>query len=376
MTDQLGIAVLGCGYWGMNYVRVFNELPSSRVLVVCDKQASRLQEVGRRFPGVILTTEVEHALAVPGVDAAVICTEAKSHFRIARRCLTLGKHALVEKPLATTGADADDLSVVAEFGHLVLMVGHTFLYNPGIRRIKEYLRAGEVGRVYYLYSSRTNLGPIREDVNALWDLAPHDVAIFNYLLDCAPVWVSAVGVRALRNPREDVGFICLGYSSGIIGHIHVSWADPNKVRELVVVGSEKRLAFNDLNHVEQVRIFEKSVSPDLQEPAGYGDNRLMVRDGNIISPRIEVAEPLRNQCTHFIECVRLGASPLTSGQDGARVVRVMEAIDRSLKRQGAPVKVMLGDSTNGHSNGQVRDNGAAWISRNGVHGKQAGSAFR
>jgi len=372
----MGIAVLGCGYWGINYVRVFNELPSSRVLVVCDKQASRLQEVGRRFPGVILTTEVEHALAVPGVDAVVICTEAKNHYGVARRCLASGKHTLVEKPIATTAVQSDELTAVAQFARLVLMVGHTFLYNPGIRRIKEYLQEGEAGRVYYLYSSRTNLGPIREDVNALWDLAPHDVAIFNYLLDSVPVWVSAVGVRALRNSREDVGFVSLGYSSGIVGHIHVSWADPNKVRELVVVGSEKRIAFNDLNPVEQVRIFEKSVSPDVEEPASFGEHRLMVRDGNIISPRIEVAEPLRNQCSHFIECIRLGAPALTSGQDGAQVVRVMEAIDRSLKRQGAPVKVVLGDSSNGHSNDQVHENGAAWISRNGVHSEQAGSAVR
>jgi predicted dehydrogenase len=386
MTDQLGIAVLGCGYWGINYVRVFNELPSSRVLVVCDKQPSRLQEVGARFPGVILTTEIEHALAVPGVDAVVICTEASSHFRIARRCLAAGKHVLVEKPIATTATEADELSTAADSAQLVLMVGHTFLYNPGIRKIKEYLQTGEAGRVYYLYSSRTNLGPIRRDVNALWDLAPHDVAIFNYLLESVPVWASAVGVRALRNAREDVGFISLGYSSGILGHIHVSWADPNKVRELVVVGSERRIAFNDLNPLEQVRIFEKSVSPDVEEPSSYGEYRLMVRDGNIISPRIEVAEPLRNQCSHFMECVRRNAPPLTSGWDGAQVVRVMEAIDRSLKRHGAPVKVLPGEASNGHATSQVLEDGADWVSRNlvhrngvsrnGVHPEPTGSSLR
>jgi predicted dehydrogenase len=376
MTEQLGIAVLGCGYWGINYVRVFNELPSSRVLVACDKQPHRLQEVGRRFPGIILTTELEHALAVPGVDAVVICTHASSHFRMARRCLEAGKHVLVEKPIATSVADADELSTIADFRQLVLMVGHTFLYNPGIRKIKEYVKSGESGRVYYLYSSRTNLGPIREDVNALWDLAPHDVAIFNYLLDSIPVRVSAVGVRALRNPREDVGFISLSYPTGILGHIHVSWADPNKVRELVVVGSEKRIAFNDMNPLEQVRIFEKSVFPDHDEPSSYADYRLMMRDGNIISPRIEVAEPLKNQCSHFMECITLGTPPLTSGWDGSQVVRVMEAIDRSLKRQGAPVKVTVGEVSNAHSDPQRFAVGKHWITRNGVHPEPTGSAIR
>ena len=375
MTDQVGIAILGCGYWGMNYVRVFNELPSSRVLVVCDKQPHRLQEVGRRFPGVILTTEVDHALAVPGVDAAVVCTEARSHFTVARRCLHAGKHALVEKPIATTSVDARSLNDLAELTARVLMVGHTFLYNPGIRKIKEYVQGGQPGRVYYLYSSRTNLGPIREDVNALWDLAPHDVAIFNYLLDSVPVWVSAVGVRALRNAREDVGFISLGYPNGILGHIHVSWADPNKVRELVVVGSDRRIAFNDMNPVEQVRIFEKSVCPDLEEPSGFGDYRLMLRDGNIVSPKIEAAEPLRDQCSHFIECIRLGTPPLTSGWDGVQVVRVMEAVDRSVKRHGAPVKVSAGEAPNGQLVHEQHENGSALFSRNGVHAQPSGSAL-
>jgi predicted dehydrogenase len=349
VTEQLGIAVLGCGYWGINYVRVFTELPGTRVLVACDKQPSRLHEVGRRFPGVILTTEIKHALSVPGVDAVVICTEATTHYRVTRMCLEAGKHALVEKPITTIAADADKLSALADAMGLILMVGHTFLYNPGIRKIKDYVKQAEAGRVYYLYSSRTNLGPIRNDVNALWDLAPHDVAIFNYLLDSVPVWVSAVGVRALRNRREDVGFISLGYSDGILGHIHVSWADPNKVRELVVVGSEKRIAFNDLNPLEQVRIFEKSVFPVAEESSTYGEYRFLMRDGNIISPRIEVAEPLKNQCGHFLECITLGCRPLSSGWDGGQVVRVMEAVDRSLKRQGAPVKVATGEVRNGHA---------------------------
>lgn len=347
MAEQIGVALLGCGYWGVNYIRVLSELPTSRVLAICDKRPDRLQEVGRRFPGVILTTEVEQVLQVRGIDAVVICTEATTHHRIARRCLLAGKHVLVEKPITTTVADAEELTALAESGGLVLMVGHTFLYNAGIRKIRELIRCGEVGQIYYLYSSRTNLGPIRCDVNALWDLAPHDVAIFNYLLDEVPEWVSAVGARVLRNGREDVGFVSLGYPDHVIGHIHVSWADPNKVREVVVVGSEKRIAFNDLNPMEQVRIYEKGVTPVVEEASNFGEYPFLLRDGDIVSPRIEVSEPLKNQCGHFLECVVQRSPPLTGGRAGRDVVRVMEAIDRSLKRSGAPVKVMAADQRRG-----------------------------
>jgi predicted dehydrogenase len=352
MAEQVGVALLGCGYWGINYARVFSEVPESRVVALCDKRPDRLQEVGRRFPSVILTTEVEQVLQVRGIDAVVVCTEATTHYRVARRCLLAGKHVLIEKPITTTVADAEELMALADSKGLVLMVGHTFLYNAGIRKVKEYVQSARSGRIYYLYSSRTNLGPIRHDVNALWDLAPHDVAIFNYLLDSVPAWVSAVGARVLRNGREDVGFISLGYPDNVVGHIHVSWADPNKVREVVVVGSEKRIAFNDLNPMEQVRIYEKSVAPVAEEAATYGEYQFRLRDGDIVSPRIEVSEPLKNQCSHFLECVAQRSRPLTGGLEGRDVVRVMEAIDRSLKRRGAPINVMSGERRNGYRGGR------------------------
>ncbi len=312
MADQVGIAVLGCGYWGINYVRVFSEMPEARVVVVCDQRPDRLEEIGRRFPGVQLTTQVEEALTLPRVDAAIVCTEAKTHYEVARRCLLAGKHVLVEKPVTTTASDAEALAVLDQ---------------------------GQVGRVYYLYARRTNLGPIRRDVNALWDLAPHDVSIFNYLLDSIPEWVSAVGAKVLKNCREDVGFISLGYRDGIVGHIHVSWAEPNKVREVVVVGSDKRIVFDDLNPLERVRVFDKGVMPVAAEPTSYGEYQFLMRDGDITSPRVEVSEPLRNQCSHFLECIDRGSQPLTNGRTGRDVVRVMEAIDRSIDRKGAPVEV-------------------------------------
>jgi predicted dehydrogenase len=287
-----------------------------------------------------LTTKIEDALQLSGVDAAVICTEASCHQSVAQRCLAAGKHVLVEKPMTTTVADAERLLTLAESKGLTLMVGHTFLYNPGIRKVKAYIERAEMGRIYYLYARRTNLGPIRQDVNALWDLAPHDVSIFNYLLDSVPEWVSAVGVKVLRNSRADVGFISLGYRDGIVGHAHVSWADPNKVREVVVVGSDKRIVFSDLNALEQVRVFEKGIAPGPAEAPSYGEYHFLMRDGDIVSPRVEVSEPLKNQCRHFAECVTQGSCPFTGGREGLEVVRVMEAVDRSVERRGVPVEVM------------------------------------
>lgn len=338
IANPLRIAVVGCGYWGMNYVRIFNELLEARLVAICEERSDRLNEIGWRFPGVDLTTDIESVAAHPEIDAVIVCTEATTHYDVTRRLLSSGKHVLVEKPLTTTSADAVELIALAEANAAVLMVGHTFVFNAGIQKVKEYVRTGQ-GRVYYLYARRTNLGPIRRDVNALWDLAPHDIAIFNYLLDSVPEWVSAVGGKVLRNCRHDVGFISLGYPGNIIGHIHVSWADPDKAREVVIVRSDKRIVFNDLNGIEQVRVFEKGISTLEEEPLNYGESRFEIRDGDIISPRIKPTEPLKNQCRHFLECVRLGQRPVSSGAEGRDVVRVLEAVNRSIENKGQQIEV-------------------------------------
>ncbi|PYT90132.1 MAG: oxidoreductase [Acidobacteria bacterium] len=337
-SRPMGIAVIGCGYWGMNYVRIFNELTESRVVAVCEQCPERLKEVARRFPNVYLTTQIEDVISQPDVQAVIVCTEATSHFNVTRRLLLAGKHVLVEKPLTTTSSHAQELIELADSQSATLMVGHTFIFNAGVRKVKEYVQQ-DSGRVYYLYARRTNLGPIRRDVNALWDLAPHDIAIFNYLLNSTPGWVSAIGGKVLGNCRDDVGFISLGYPNNVLAHVHVSWADPDKAREVVVVKSDRRIVFNDLNGVEQVRVFEKGVSPVEEEPLNYGELRFQIRDGDIVSPRVEPAEPLKNQCRHFLECVRTGKSPLSNGTDGRDVVRVLEAMNRSIELKGLQVLV-------------------------------------
>jgi predicted dehydrogenase len=344
MSDQIGIVVIGCGYWGMNYVRTFTDLPKSRVVAVCDTCDDRLKEVRQRFAVPTLTNDIDQALNLPGVDAVVVCTPASSHYTVARRCLDAGKHVLIEKPLTTSSAHAQMLIALAHARSMTFMVGHTFLYNAGIRKVKACIEQHELGELYYFYSRRTNLGPIRFDVNALWDLAPHDVSIFNYLYGALPEWVSAVGTQVLHNCREDVGFIVLGYPGNVLGHIHVSWTEPNKAREVVVVGSDKRIVFNDLDPLERVRIFEKGIASthDTPEPSSFGEHQFSIRDGDIISPKIEVTEPLKTECSHFIDCVLNGTTPLSDGYDGLKVVRVMEAISCSVAGHGIPISLQSG----------------------------------
>jgi predicted dehydrogenase len=336
-TEPIGVAVIGCGYWGRNHVRVLGELRGATVVAACDESVERLETVGAAFPHVHLTTDVDEALSRPGVQAAIVCTPASDHFALARTCLERGVHTLVEKPMTTSSADADALMRLSARADATLMTGHTFVFNAGVRKMKEYVDREDLGRIYCLYARRTSLGPIRSDVNALWDLAPHDISIFDYLLNAMPEQVSAIGSCLLCDDREDFGFITLVYPRDIIAHIHVSWADPHKTREVVVVGSEKRAVFNDLDPLERVRVFDKGVRRVVPEAPTYGEFAFLLREGDIVSPMIEASEPLKNECEHFLDCVRTGRQPLTDGRAGRDVVRVMEAIDRSLELHGQPV---------------------------------------
>jgi predicted dehydrogenase len=334
-----GVAIIGCGYWGMNHLRVFSELPDAEVIGVCDERATRLDEIERRFPHVQTTTSVDEILAMDDVEAVVVATGADTHYGLTRKSIEAGKHVLVEKPLATSSADADELVALAETSEPLLVVGHTFLYNAALRKVKEYISKESLGELYYLYARRTNLGPIRADVNAGWDLASHDISIFNYLLDDTPSWVSAVGARVLGNCRDDVAFISVGYECGVVGHAHVSWAEPNKVREVVIVGSKKRVVFNDVDPLERVRVFFKGVTPvSDEEPSSFGEH-VLLRDGDIVSPALPATEPLKHECGHFLHCIRRGERPFTGARQGRDVVVVLEAIDQSIAANGSPVSL-------------------------------------
>jgi predicted dehydrogenase len=340
VIQPIGLALVGYGYWGPNYARVLNELPGVRLVVVCDANADRLAHVQQRYQGVATCREVNEALNRDDVDAVVIATPASTHQGLVKQALESGRHVLVEKPMAVDVAAAEALCRLAKSAGRVLMVGYTFLYNAGIRKMKECMASDEFGQTYYLHATRTNLGPIRDDVNALWDLAPHDIAIFNYLMDQQPQWVSALGTCVLRNAREDIGFVTLGYADGVLGNIHVSWADPNKVREVVAVGSHRRVVFNDLNDGERVRVFERGVSvPPHLVPDTYGEFKLLVRDGDIISPKIEPSEPLKNQCSDFIAAVGSGRTPLADCHFASGVVRTLVMIEASMRERGRAVAI-------------------------------------
>lgn len=338
-TRAPGIGLIGCGYWGVNYLRVMGELPAT-VLRAADASPERRAFVRSRYPHLRIDAAPEAMLRDPAVDAVIVSTPAVSHFPLVRQVLLAGKHCLVEKPLTVDTYTGQELAELAEQVGRVLLVGHTFLFNAGIQKMKRVMASPEFGRVYYLHATRTNLGPIRDDVNALWDLAPHDVAILNFLLDSVPEQVSAVGGSFLAPAvHEDVAFATLRYPGGVIGNIHVSWADPNKVREVVAVGSEQRVVFDDLNNLERIRIFHKGVSYAQTDIGSYGEFRLLVRDGDIVSPRVEPSEPLKNQCRHFLEVIAGHEGAISDAWTGVGVVRVIEAVSESMRLDGAPVSL-------------------------------------
>ncbi len=336
---RVRLALLGFGYWGPNYARVLNDLPGAELTVVCDRSPERLALVRERYHAVATCDRVEDLFARDDIEAVVIATPASTHEALVRSVLERGWHVLAEKPMALDAGGCAALCDLAESAARVLMVGYTFLYNAGVRKMKEHMAPEPFGRPYYLHATRTNLGPIRHDVNAVWDLAPHDIAIFNYLLDEEPRWASAIGTRVLRTNRDDIAFATLGYDNDVVGNIHVSWADPNKVREVVAVGSRRRVVFNDLNDVERVRVFERGVSVGDAVTDSYGEFKLLVRDGDIISPKIEPSEPLKTQCQDFIDAIVGGQPPLAQGRFGLGVVRTLVAIEASMRARGAAVEV-------------------------------------
>lgn len=329
MKQTLTIAVAGCGHWGPNYIRIFSSFDDVVVKYACDLSKPKLDRIHHQFPQVTVTQDFNALLRDPAVDALVVATPSSTHFEVAKAALEAGKHILVEKPITLTTGDALALVKLAEEKKRTIFVGHTFLYNPGVRKMKEIIDAGKLGAIYYLTATRTHLGLVREDVNVAWDLAPHDIAIFNYLLGQTPIRVDAFGVCHLKKGREDAVFIHLLYPNSVLGQIHVSWVDSNKERTVKVIGSEARVIFNDIDNLERVKIFEKGIRrpPDYNT---FGEFQLLLRDGDIVSPRIEPAEPLKVMCTEFIDCLRKGTRPLTDGQSGYEVVRVMEQIDRAL----------------------------------------------
>lgn len=330
-SDTIKLGVVGCGYWGPNLIRNFNELSSSKVLGVADLQENRLRSIQNSCSH-IQTTRDYHDLFQMGLDAIVIATPPPTHYKIAREALEQGLHVLVEKPLTLDTRHAEDLIELAERKNLVLMVGHTFIFNAAVQNLKQLLDSGEIGKVYYMDTARLNLGLFQNGLNVLWDLAPHDISILLYLLGTEPISICARGMKCVFDGIHDVAFIDMVFPDNILAHIHVSWLDPCKVRRVTVVGSKKMVVYNDVEALDKIKIYDRGI----EAPAytkDFGEFQCSYRYGDILIPNIRFAEPLRKECQHFLDCIANQTTPLTNGREGLKVVKILQAAQCSLMNE-------------------------------------------
>lgn len=335
---MIGIGVVGFGYWGPNLVRNFAETPGARIVSVADLRPDRLEIVRSRYPGIQTTTSVDELIDDPRVDAVVIATPVGSHFALAERALRAGKHVLVEKPLTTSATEAEQLIELADRRGLTLMVDHTFVYTGAVRKIRELIDLEGIGDCYYYDSVRVNLGLFQHDVSVIWDLAVHDVSIMDYVLRMDPVAVSATGVSHVPGQPENIAYLTLFMPGSLIAHIHINWLAPVKVRRTLIGGSRKMIVYDDLEPSEKIKVYDKGISIN-----GGADNlhRLLIdyRSGDMWAPKLDATEALLTEARHFIECMTTGATPISDGHAGLRVVRILEAATRSLARRGEPVEL-------------------------------------
>lgn len=338
---MIKIAVIGAGHWGPNLIRNFNNKQRSEVVWVADLDQNRLQVVGRRFPEISVTSDPLEVLSDKSVVGVVIATPTTTHHELVKAALERGKHVLVEKPLTQAVETSEELVELASKKDRTLLVGHVFLYNPAVQWVKGYLQEGDMGAVYYVSSLRTNLGPVRLDVNASWDLAAQDISIFNYWLDSAPVSVSAAGGNWINDGLEDAVFATLRYPSNVLAHLHVSWLNPRKVRDITVVAAEQMLTYDDMSLTEPIRVYDKQVThePTRGVVDSFASFRSSVREGVVTIPPIKLGEPLANECDHFLDCIEHGVSPQTGGAKSLEVVRALDAIDRSIGHKGREVEL-------------------------------------
>lgn len=330
--SRIKVGIIGCGYWGPNLIRNFVEIPNAKVIGIADLQQERLARIKQTYPH-LLATEDFHELIERGMEAVVIATPPATHYAIARQCLDHNLHVLVEKPLTLNSAQAEDLIASAKARQRTLMVGHTFEFNSGVQALKSLIETGELGKILYIDSARLNLGLFQKDINVLWDLAPHDISILNYILGQRPVAVNAYGASCVAEDIPDLVYMNLVFPNCVLAHVHVSWLDPCKVRRVTVVGSKKMAVFNDIEALEKIKIYDKGV--DKQEYTDtYGEFQFAYRYGDIQIPNIRFVEPLKAECQHFLDSIANHTTPRTSGEVGLRVVKVLEAAQRSLVDSG------------------------------------------
>jgi predicted dehydrogenase len=326
---MMNLGVIGYGYWGPNIVRNFSGHQDCKVVAVCDKNPAALARVLARHPGVRVTTEVDDVVMSPEIDAVAIVTPVSYHYELAKKALENGKHVFVEKPFTATSAQAEDLIELAERKHLHIMVDHTFLFTGAVRKIKQLVDEGVMGPLYYYDSTRVNLGLFQHDVNVLWDLAPHDLSIMDYLIGQEPELVVATG-GAHVNSLENIAYLTVYFPNNVLAHINVNWLSPVKVRTTLVGGQKKMLVWNDLDPAEKIRLYDKGA--DVKTEQGVHQALVSYRTGDMWAPKVEELEALHVETRYFLDCIKSGMKPFNDGQAGLRVVRILEAAEQSLKQ--------------------------------------------
>jgi predicted dehydrogenase len=338
----IGLAQIGLGAWGKNLLRTFSTQPGAVMRLVCDASAETLKRTAAQYPGLETCSDPEVVFARPDVQAVIIATPPASHYELASRAVASGKDVFVEKPLVLSSADGAALVKAAERAGRILMVGHIMVYHPASLQLKQYVESGELGRVYYVYARRVNLGKVRDIENAMWSFAPHDISLIVFLLDKKPNRVSAVGHAYLQKGIADVAFVTLHFPDDTLAHIHTSWLDPHKDRNLTIVGSKKMVEFDDAEPTEKIRVYDKGVDTQ-RDYATYGEY-LSLRTGDIVIPKVDTSEPLVQECRHFLESVRTRKPPRSDGRSGLDVLRILEAAQHSMDSGGAPVDVKWEES--------------------------------
>ena len=330
-------AVIGAGYWGPNFIRVLDELGESELIAVCDTDPAKLDNVRNQHPLVHVTDDLDSLIEREDLDAVIVATGSEAHYAVTKACLLKGKHVLVEKPISLNSSEARELVDIARERDRVLLVGHLLRYHSGVIRLKDYIDSKTLGEVLYIYTTRVNLGRVRKDENAMWSFATHDIYVVMYLLGADPEYVTAAGQAYVREGVHDVVFLTLHFPGNVMAHLHVSWLDPHKIRKTTVVGDKKMAVLDDAETTEKLRIYDKGID----YTPSYGDygESLSVRIGDISIPKLDMKEPLKVECQHFLDCIIRGDEPLTGGEQGLKVVQILEAADRSLSEQSRAVPI-------------------------------------
>ena len=375
MAKQIKVGVVGCGYWGPNLVRNFRSLPDCSMKMMCDVSEHRLGHLKALYPEVEGELNYNHMLNGVGLDAVIIATSVKSHYPMAKASLLAGKHTFIEKPMAASSAECEELMDIAGEMGLVLMVGHTFLYSPAVRKIKEIVQRGDIGEIRYICARRLNLGLFQKDINVAWDLAPHDIAIILHIMETEVVTINCTGSAHITPGVEDVTTMWLNFPGNRSTIIHSSWLDPRKIREMTIVGSKKMILYDDVSQLEKIRVFDTRV----EKPPHYdtfAEFNYAYHYGDVHIPYLKQEEPLKIECQHFLDSINQETIPLTDGKQGLELVRILEASSKSLKRGGASVNL------SGQENGNrwlppILERSCAYqppeSQTNGFRGRPAGS---